>query len=361
MKRVLNFSAGPSALPQEVLKEAQIDLLDYKGNGLSIMESSHRVKMFEDVHDEAIELMREIYKIPKNFKVLFIQGGASMQFAMVPMNLRKNLHVEYVDTGVWSSKAIKEAKIQDLHVKVVASSQDSKYDQIPSNITFSDECDYGYITSNNTIYGTQYKEFPTCKNLVIDASSDIFSYHIDWDKVGVIFAGAQKNAGPAGVTIVIIREDLLQIADEKVPSMLKYINYANSNSMFNTPPTFSIYLINLVMKWIKNQGGIEALEKINKQKAKLLYDVIDNSNGFYKAHAQINSRSLMNVSFTLRGGDEALERAFVQKAQENDMLGLKGHRLLGGIRASIYNAVSLESVQTLKAFMEDFAYEYNKG
>lgn len=357
MKRIINFSAGPSALPLEVLKEAEINLLDYKGNGLSIMEGSHRAKMFEEVHNEAISLMRENYKIPDNFKVLFVQGGASMQFAMIPMNLRKSGKVEFVDTGVWASKAIKEANIQGLHVDVIASSKQSGYDKIPENIDFSDECDYGYITSNNTIYGTQYKSFPKCKNLVIDASSDIFSYLIDWKNVGIIYAGAQKNAGPAGVTIVIIREDLLDIADESVPSMLKYINYANSNSMFNTPPTFSIYLLNLTMKWIKNSGGVEALQKINEKKAALLYSVIDSSNGFYVGHSKKECRSNMNVSFTIKGGNEALEKKFVSEAEKMDMIGLKGHRILGGIRASIYNAVSLESVQTLKTFMEDFAHE----
>ncbi|PID48214.1 MAG: 3-phosphoserine/phosphohydroxythreonine aminotransferase [Proteobacteria bacterium] len=356
MKRVLNFSAGPSALPFEVLKEAQINLLDYKGYGLSIMESSHRVKMFEDVYDEAIALMRENYKIPDNFKILFLQGGASSQFALVPMNLKQSGKVEYVDTGVWSSKAIKEAKIQNLDVKVIASSQDTNYDRIPQNINFSDDIDYGYITSNNTIYGTQYKEFPKCKNLVIDASSDIFSYHVDWDKIALMFAGAQKNAGPAGVTIVIIREDLLDRAGE-IPSMFKYLNHANSNSMFNTPPTFSIYLLALTMKWIKNQGGIKQIEQNNIQKAKEIYKVIDERKGFYVGHSQKDSRSHMNVSFTIGGGNEELEKQFVAQAAKADMIGLKGHRLLGGIRASIYNAVSLENVHKLKTFMEDFAYK----
>lgn len=355
MKRIINFSAGPSALALDVLKEAQINLLDFKGHGLSIMEGSHRAKMFEEVHNEAIAFIREIYKIPQNFKVLFVQGGASMQFAMIPMNLQKSGKVEFVDTGVWASKAIKEAKIQGLHVNVIASSKESGYDEIPQNITFSSECDYGYITSNNTIYGTQYKSFPKCKNLVIDASSDIFSYPINWDEVGLLYAGAQKNAGPAGVTIIIIREDLLNLASDNVPNMLKYKNYADTNSMFNTPPTFSIYLLGLTMKWIKNQGGIKALQEINTQKANLLYDVIDNSNGFYVGHSKKECRSDMNVSFTIRDGDEVLEKTFVQEAEKLDMIGLKGHRILGGIRASIYNAVSLENVHTLKTFMEDFA------
>ncbi len=353
MKRVLNFSAGPSTIPLDVLKEAELNLLDFKGNGLSIMESSHRVAMFEDVHNEAIALMRELYKIPDNFKVLFIQGGASMQFAFVPFNLAPNKKAQYVDTGVWSSKAIKEARIQGLDVEIVASSEDTKYDRIPEKIDFSDKADYGYITSNNTIYGTQYKSLPSCKNLVIDASSDVFSYVIDWSKVGLLFAGAQKNAGPAGVTIAIIREDLLDLAGQNVPSMLKYKNYADSNSMFNTPPTFSIYLLGLTMKWLKNQGGVEEIEKINAQKARLLYETIDA--GFYKAHAQKGHRSNMNVSFTIGNGNVELEKKFLEEAAKNEMIGLKGHRIIGGLRASIYNAVSLENVKKLKDFMEEFA------
>ncbi len=358
MKRVLNFSAGPSALPLEVLQEAQENLVDFEGNGLSIMESSHRVKMFEDVHDEALANMREIYNIPNNYKILFMQGGASSQFALIPMNLKKRGVVEFVNTGVWSKKAIKEAKIQKLDVKVIASSEDSNFDHIPKNINFSDTCDYGYITSNNTIYGTQYKKFPKCKTLVIDASSDIFSYNIDWDGVGLVFAGAQKNAGPAGVTIVIIREDLLEIADENVPSMLKYKNFADANSLFNTPPTFSIYLLGLTMKWIKKQGGIKELEKVNTKKAKLLYDTIDKSEGFYRGFSQKECRSHMNVSFNIKGMNSELEKLFLSEAVKHDMLGLKGHRILGGLRASIYNAVSLENVKALSEFMEEFRLKY---
>ncbi len=354
MKRVLNFSAGPSTLPLEVLLEAQENLADFKGNGLSIMESSHRVKMFEDVHNEAIDLIKEIYNVPKNYKVLFMQGGASMQFALLPMNLKKSGYVEFVNTGVWSKKAIKEAKIQKFDVNVIASSESSNFDSIPKNISFSETCDYGYITSNNTIYGTQYKSFPTCKNLVVDASSDIFSYGIDWSGVGVIFAGAQKNAGPAGVTIVIIREDLLERSSEDVPSMLKYKNFADANSMFNTPPTFSIYLLNLTMKWIKARGGVSELQKINEEKAKILYDIIDNSNGFYGGYAKKECRSNMNVSFYIKDNTQ-LEKEFVLQAADNDMLGLKGHRVLGGLRASIYNAVSLKNVKALAHFMEEFA------
>lgn len=355
MKRALNFSAGPSALPTEVLQIAQKELLNFQESGISIMEGSHRAKMFDDVHNNAIETMKRVYKIPKNFEVLFMQGGASMQFAFIPLNLKQSGNVEFVDTGVWSSKAIKEAKLQGLHVKIVASSQTSNYDHIPQDISFSDNCDYGYITSNNTIYGTQYKAFPSCKNLVIDASSDLFSYPIEWEKVGLLYGGAQKNAGPSGVTIVIIRKDLLEIASENIPSMFKYINYAKSNSMFNTPPTFSIYLLGLVMQWLEKQGGIEAIQKRNTQKANLLYNTIDTSSGFYIGHAKVASRSFMNVSFTLK--NQNLEEKFLKAAQEKNMIGLKGHRSLGGLRASIYNAVSLENVEKLSNFMEKFAKE----
>lgn len=354
MKRVLNFSAGPSALPLEVLKEAQENLVDFKGNGLSIMESSHRVKMFEDIHNQAIEDTKEIYKIPKNYRVLFMQGGASMQFAILPMNLKKSGKIEIVNTGVWSQKAINEAKLQGLDVNIIASSEDSKFDRIPKDIHFSDDIDYGYITSNNTIYATQYKSFPKCKNLAIDASSDIFSYEVDWEGIGVLFAGAQKNAGPSGVTIVIVREDLLENVDENVPSMFKYINYANSNSMFNTPPTFSIYLLGLVMKWIKSRGGVKALDQLNTQKAELLYKIIDSSDGFYQGFSQKDSRSKMNVSFTIQNSNQNLEQLFLKEATNLNMIGLKGHRALGGLRASIYNAVSLENVKALAEFMEDF-------
>ncbi len=361
MKKVLNFSAGPSKIPTEVLKIAQEQLLDFNDSGISIMTGSHRAKMFEDVHNETIELIKELYKVPDNYKVLFIQGGASMQFAMLPMNLKQSGMVEFVDTGVWSSKAIKEAKIQGLDVNIIASSEESGYDCIPSKMIFSEDCDYGYITSNNTIYGTQYKVYPKCKNLVVDASSDVFSYPIDWKNIGLLFAGAQKNAGLAGVTIVIIREDLLDIAGDDVPSMLKYKNYAKSNSMFNTPPVFSIYLLNLTMKWLRDQGGVEQIQVQNKQKAKILYDVIDSSEGFYVGHSQKDSRSLMNVSFTIRGGYDELQKKFLSKAEEKGMIGLKGHRLLGGIRASIYNAITIEEVQTLANFMEEFKQEnFNK-
>ena len=358
MKRAINFGAGPSAIPQEVLLKVQKDLLDFDGHGLSIMEASHRSKMYDEVHNEAISLMRELYKIPQDYEVMFLQGGASLQFAMVPMNLAKEGTVQFADTGTWSAKAIKEAKIQDVDFEIVASSKESSYDRIPKNIKFSDEADYAYITSNNTIYGTQYKEFPSTKApLIVDASSDIFSYLVDWSKIDLMFAGAQKNAGPSGVTIVIAKRDLIDSAKKNLPSMLQYRTYADNNSLYNTPPTFGIYIINLIMKWIKEKGGIEAINKLNIEKANLLYDTIDNSNGFYIGHAQKDSRSLMNVSFNIKDKDSALESKLVEETIKAGMIGLKGHRSIGGLRASIYNAMTLDGVNELVKLMNKFAKE----
>jgi phosphoserine aminotransferase len=358
MKRVYNFGAGPSALPLEVLEEAQKELIDYKGHGLSIMEASHRSKMYDEVHNGAIEDIKELYKVPDDYEILFIQGGASLQFAMVPMNLYCGGVAEYADTGSWSSKALKEAAIQKINHKIVASSKERAYDHIPREIPFSDDADYAYITSNNTIYGTQYKHFPQTKApLVVDASSDIFSYPVDWSRVDMLFAGAQKNAGPSGITIVMIKKELLGRVGDDVPTMLRYKTYAENNSLYNTPPTFAIYLLSLTMKWIKKQGGISAIQKANEEKAQILYDAIDNSNGFYVGHAQKDSRSVMNVSFNIKEKDTILETKLVELATQNKMIGLKGHRSIGGLRASIYNAMSQEGIRALVALMEQFQKE----
>ncbi len=358
MKRAINFGAGPSAIPTEVLLKVQEDLLDFGGHGLSIMEASHRSKMYDEVHNEAISLMKELYKIPQDYEVMFLQGGASLQFAMVPMNLAKDGKAQYADTGAWSVKAIKEAKIQDVNYEIVASSKESSYDRIPKNIVFDDDADYAYITSNNTIYGTQYKEFPNTKApLIVDASSDIFSYLVDWSKIDLMFAGAQKNAGPAGVTIVIAKRDLIDSAKKNLPSMLQYRTYADNNSLYNTPPTFGIYIINLIMKWIKEKGGIEAINKLNIKKANLLYNAIDNSEGFYVGHAQKDSRSLMNVSFNIKDKDSALESKLIEETLKAGMIGLKGHRSIGGLRASIYNAMTFDGVNELVKLMNRFAKE----
>lgn len=358
MQRAINFGAGPSAIPLEVLKEAQEQFLDFNGSGLSIMEASHRSKLYEDVHNNAIALMRELYAIPEDYDVLFLQGGASLQFAMVPMNLTLGGKIQFVDTGVWSSKALKEVKIQGLNVEVVASSKESNYDRIPENIVFDDNADYAYITSNNTIFGTQYKNYPSTKApLVVDASSDIFSYPVDWTKVDMMFAGAQKNAGPSGVTIVIVKKSLLERVSESIPTMLRYKIHAAENSLYNTPPTFGIYLLGLTLQWIKRQGGIKAIEANNEKKAKLLYDAIDNSNGFYVGHAQKDSRSLMNVSFNIKDKNAELEAKLIKLSVEKNMIGLKGHRSVGGLRASIYNAMTVEGVQALVDLMQSFANE----
>jgi len=362
MNRVFNFGAGPSAIPLEVLQEAQKELVDYKGEGLSIMEASHRSAMYDKVHNEAIELTRELYNVPEDYDILLLQGGASLQFAMIPMNLYMGGKAQYVDSGSWSSKAIKEAEIQGINYEVVASSKDTTYDRIPADIKFDDDADYAYITSNNTIYGTEYHEFPTTKApLIVDASSDIFSYPIDWSKVDMLFAGAQKNAGPSGLTIVIIKKELVQRAKDSVPTMLKYKTHADKNSLFNTPPTFGIYMFNLILHWLKDNGGIEAVQKRNQEKAKLLYDAIDNSNGFYVGHAKEDSRSLMNVSYNIKNPDgtnnSELEAKFVKEATDAGMIGLKGHRSIGGLRASIYNAMTLDGVKALVDFMEKFQKE----
>ncbi len=358
MSRVYNFGAGPAAIPLEVLEEAQKYLVDFHGHGLSIMEASHRSKMYDDVHEEALGLIRELYKVPEDYDILFLQGGASTQFAMVPMNLSLGGKVQFCDTGSWSSKAIKEANILGLDVDVVASSKESGYDHIPDVIDFSDDADYAYITSNNTIYGTEYKNYPSTKApLVVDASSDIFSYPMDWSKVDLLFAGAQKNAGPSGVTIVIIKKELQKRVKDNVPSMFRYTTHAEKNSLYNTPPTFGIYILSLIMKWIKNKGGIEAIQKLNEEKAALLYDAIDNSDGFYVGHAKKDSRSLMNVSFNIKDKDASLEAELVKLATENGMIGLKGHRSIGGLRASIYNAMTKEGVEALVDLMNKFAKE----
>ena len=360
MSRIFNFGAGPAAIPLEVLEEAQKNLVDYKGEGLSIMEASHRSKMYDDVHNEALSLTRELYKVPKDYDILFLQGGASTQFAMIPMNLYMGGKAEYADTGSWSAKAIKEAKIQGINFDIISSSKEDGYNNIPTDINFSDDADYAYITSNNTIYGTQYKNYPSTKApLIVDASSDIFSYPVDWSKIDMIFAGAQKNAGPSGLTIVIIKKELVARAGDNVPSMLKYSTHADKDSLYNTPPTFGIYMFSLTLKWIKAKGGIEAIAKLNEEKAKVLYDAIDNSNGFYVGHATKDSRSLMNVSFNIKDKDAKLEAELVKRAIDRGMIGLKGHRSIGGLRASIYNAMSIEGVQTLVALMEEFAQENN--
>ncbi len=351
-ERPFNFYAGPAILPFEVMKDIKEELLDFRNTGLSIMEISHRSKEFDAVVDETISLVKELLSVPDDYSVLFIQGGASMQFAMIPMNFLNNGTADFVDTGTWASKAIKEAKNFGA-VNVAASSKDKNYSYIPDNFNFTKDARYVHITGNETINGTQYKIFPDTGDvpLIADMSSEIMSRKLDVSKFSMIYAGAQKNISIAGVALVIIKNDLLDKADDSLPTMLKYKTYVEKKSMFNTPPVFAIYVMNKVLTWLKNNGGIENIEKINNEKAKLLYDIID-SGDFYTGTAEKESRSNMNVTFRLKSED--LEQKFISEAKSEGFIGVKGHRSVGGCRASIYNAMPLEGVKYLAEFMKEF-------
>ncbi|MGA3601328.1 3-phosphoserine/phosphohydroxythreonine transaminase [Lysinibacillus agricola] len=359
-QRAYNFNAGPSALPVEVLEKAQQQLVNFRESGMSIMEMSHRSVIFDEVHNEAIALLKKLYAIPENYEVLFLQGGASLQFTMIPMNfLQADQKASYVLSGSWSEKAFKEAKFFGTPVEA-ASTKDNQYRNIPAlaDIQFNEDDAYVHITSNNTIYGTQWTEFPETGNvpLVADMSSDILSKPVDVSKFGLIYAGAQKNLGPSGVTVVIIRKDLLEKANKNIPTMLKYTTHADSNSLYNTPPTFGIYMLGEVLKWVESKGGVAEIAKHNELKAKVIYDAIDNSNGFYKGHATPESRSLMNITF--RVADEELEKQFLAEAKAAGFVGLNGHRSVGGCRASTYNAVPLEACEALRDFMVAFQQKH---
>lgn len=356
-KRVYNFSAGPGVLPEEVLKQAQAEMLNYQNTGVSVMEMSHRSKAFEGILSDADQALRRLMGIPENYTVLFLQGGASLQFSMIPMNLAQaGKSVDIVNTGVWSTKAIEELKKISSY-RLVASSEDKKFTYIPtlSSEHFSPDASYAFLTSNNTVYGTQWQSFPDTGNvpLVVDMSSDILSRKVDVSKFGLIFAGAQKNMGPAGVTVVIIRNDLLERTSATLPVMLQYSVMAKNTSLYNTPPTYSIYTLGLVLKWLESLGGIEAIQKHNEQKAALLYEAIDASS-FYYCPNEVNARSKMNVVFRIRPNQEELEKAFITESTQAGLIELKGHRSAGGLRASIYNAQSLEGVQALVGFMKAF-------
>lgn len=355
IKRVYNFYAGPATLPLSALKKAQEELLDFKGTGMSLMEISHRSKEYAEVHAEVSNLVRELMGIPDDYKVLWLQGGASSQFYMIPLNLQiEGKPMEYVNTGAWSKKAIKEGKVYG-DVKVVASSEDENFSYIPKDIQFSDNAVFAHITGNNTIYGTEYQEWPKVPSnvpLTCDMSSNIMDKVIDLRKFGVIYAGAQKNIGPAGVTLVIVREDLLDRVSENTPTMQKWKTHAEKDSLFNTGPCWAIYMCKLCLEHLKGLGGVSAIEKINRNKAKILYDVIDNSGGFYRGHAKSDSRSLMNVTFNLPTPE--LEAKCVAEGLAKGLVGLKGHRSIGGMRASIYNAMPIEGVQVLADFMKEF-------
>ncbi|CAK8713324.1 3-phosphoserine/phosphohydroxythreonine transaminase [Candidatus Electrothrix laxa] len=354
-ERIYNFSAGPATLPYSVLEEAAQDIVNFKDKGIGLIEMSHRSKEFMAVADETEALVRELLEVPENYKVLFLQGGASSQFFMIPMNLLSaGKKATYLNTGTWTKKAIKEAKLFG-DIDVAYSSEESTFSRVPEEdeYTVDRSSEYLYLCSNNTIYGTQFAQFPGKDSmLVCDMSSDIFSRQLDISRFGIIFAGAQKNMGPAGVTLVIIREDLLESTPDNVPTMLNYKTHADKGSMFNTPPTFAIYCVGRVLNWLKEQGGVAAMQQRNEEKAALLYDAID-GNDFYRGHAEKASRSLMNVTFNLPTPE--LEAEFIAEAAALGLDGLKGHRSIGGCRASIYNAFPKEGIEKLVAFMAEFA------
>ena len=358
MKRVYNFSAGPAVLPEEVLREAADEMLDYNGTGMSVMEMSHRSKAYEEIITQAEADLRELMNIPDNYKVLFLQGGASLQFAMIPMNLMKNKKADYIITGQWAKKAYKEAqKYGD--VRAIASSEDKTFSYIPdcSDLDIDEDADYVYICENNTIYGTKYKELPNTKGktLVADVSSCFLSEPVDVTKYGIIYGGVQKNIGPAGVVIVIIREDLIpEKTEDYVPTMMQYKIHADNKSLYNTPPAYRIYICGKVFKWLKKMGGLEAMKKHNEEKAAILYDFLDQSK-LFKGTVEKKDRSLMNVPFVT--GDADLDAKFVKEAKEAGFENLKGHRTVGGMRASIYNAMPTEGVVKLVEFMKKFEAE----
>jgi len=359
-KIVYNFSAGPSTLPKQATDAAAAAIADFAGTGIGILEMSHRTKPIEGMVAETESLLRELLSIPSGYEVLFLGGGASLQFCMAPINLlSQNGSADYTDTGVWANKAIKEAK-KFGKVNVVCSSKESTYNHIPKNFEQTPGATYLHVTSNNTIYGTQWKEFPKANTyLVSDMSSDILSRPIDVSKFGLIYAGAQKNMGPAGVATVIVRTDVLGKAEREIPTMLDYQTHIPEHSMFNTPPVFSIYVMNRVLHWLKDLGGVSAMEKINAKKAGLLYDALDNSKLFQGTAAK-EDRSTMNIPFVFRENavaadkKESLEKEFLKSAVEKGLEQLKGHRSVGGFRASIYNAMPIEGVEALVGFMSEF-------
>ena len=355
MSRVYNFSAGPAVLPESVLQEVAAEMMDYRGTGMSVMEMSHRSKAYQAIIDEAEADLRSLMGIPENYKVLFLQGGASQQFAAIPMNLMKNKVADYIITGQWAKKAWKEAQMYG-KANAIASSEDETFSYIPdcSDLPVSEDADYVYICENNTIYGTKFWELPNTKGklLVSDVSSCFLSEPVDVTKYGMIYGGVQKNIGPAGVVIAIIREDLIsEDVLPGTPTMLRYKTHADNGSMYNTPPAYGIYICGKVFKWLKNMGGLEAMKERNEKKAKVLYDFLDESK-LFKGTVRKEDRSLMNVPFVT--GDKELDAKFVKEAEAAGFVNLKGHRSVGGMRASIYNAMPIEGVEKLVAFMADF-------
>ena len=358
-KRIYNFNPGPAALPLAVLKEIQGSFLNFKASGMSITEISHRSPLFEEVLGDAIERTKRLLHLDDHYQVLFIQGGASLQFCMVPKNfLKANESADYVNTGSWATKAIKEAQVLGKSVQVVASSEDRDFSYIPEDIQFNPDASYVHLTSNNTIKGTQWSKYPDTDGIPIiaDMSSDFMSRPLDPSPFGMIYGGIQKNLGAAGVCLVILHKDMLDRIPEVLPAMLSYQTFASKNSLFNTPPCFAIYTVQLVLKWLEDtMGGLDQMALINQRKADLIYEILDSGN-FYKGTAEPDSRSLMNVTFRLP--DQELEKKFLDEAIKNDFTGLKGHRSVGGCRASIYNAVELSAVEALVDFMKTFARKH---
>lgn len=356
MERVYNFSAGPACLPEEVLVKAASELINYGNTGMSVMEMSHRTAAFDEIINSAERLLRKLMSIPNHYKVLFLQGGASAQFAAIPMNLfRKSMKADFVHTGFWTQRAIPEARKYGT-VNIIASSEDKTFNYIPKldPATFDREADYFYICSNNTIYGTHYSQFPNTGSvpLVADMSSHILSERINVEQFGLIFAGAQKNIGPAGLTIVIIRDDLIDQCLKFTPTILRYKTHADNNSMYHTPPTFAIYIAKLVFEWLDNMGGVDEIHKVNEAKARMLYEFLDESKLFKATVHAPEDRSLMNVPF-ITGSDD-IDKAFIKEAEKNGLVTLKGHRSVGGMRASLYNAMPLQGVSKLVSFMKKF-------
>lgn len=352
MKRAYNFNAGPSAMPLEVLLEAQEEFLNYANTGMSIIEMSHRSAEYAALHAETKALLRELMEIPDDYEIMFIQGGGSTQFLMTAANFHTKKYAAYVNTGVWAKKAMAEAKYYG-EVYEAATSADKNHSYIPQKFTLRPDTSYVHLTANNTIYGTEYKTFPKFDVPVIcDMSSDILSRKVNVADFDLIYAGAQKNLGPAGVVIVIAKKAFLATARQDLPTMLRYSTFAENDSLYNTPPVFAIYMVNKTLHWIKKQGGVNAIAKNNLAKAKLIYDVIDNSNGFYKGHAAKDARSLMNITFNLATPE--LEKDFVAKGKAAGFVGIGGHRLVGGCRASAYNAVPMEACQALVEFMTEY-------
>ena len=358
MKRVFNFNAGPAALPLAVLERIREELLDWRGSGMSVMEMSHRSPEFEGINAAAEAGLRKHLAIPDEYAVIFVQGGGSMQFTMAPMNLcLPNKPVDLIHTGTWTAKALGELKKGIAH-RIAGTTESVKFTRVPgqSDLSLSADASYVHMCTNNTIEGTQYHVMPETGDvpLVADMSSDIASRPVDIRKFGVIFAGAQKNLGPSGATVVIVRKDLAERADKNLPTLLQYRTHIKEKSLYHTPPTFAVYIISLVMEWIDSLGGISAVQKRNEAKAKLLYDTIDSSNGYFKCPVEAASRSRMNVVFRIAGGDEAVEKEFGKQAEAAGLVGTPGHRSVGGMRISLYNAVELAAVEALTSFMKEF-------